>query len=180
MFTFILTVLLITLLVLTVVIFLADILATLTTYSRQLLPKEVFDEISTQMNALPHNTEAKLIFLYEDCKYLAIGYIDKIRSYIFPYCITVRDISYLVYRYSDEFEFFETLRAGYGSYTDEQLKHAEWKLFVKNSVGQNVKDGTYGESEAVELRNYLLKFENSDEFQARLQSLEGETTVSTK
>jgi hypothetical protein len=158
----------------------AEVLATLITYSRQLLPKEVFDEISTQMNPSPKNTEANLIFLYEECNYMPIGNINKIRSYLFPYCITVRNVSYLVYRYSDEFEFFETLRAGYGSYTDEQLKHADWKLFVKNSVGQSVKDGRYGESEAVRTRNYLLKFENCDEFQAHLQSLEDETTVSTK
>jgi len=179
MFTFILTVLLITLLILTVVVFLADTLATIITYSRQLLPKEVLDEISTQLNASPQNIEANLIFLYEDCNYIPIGHINKIRSYIFPYCITVRDISYIVYRYSDEFEFFETLRAGYGSYTDEQLDSANWELFVKNSVGQNVKDGTYGESEAVELRNYLLKFGSSREFTEYLNS-KTETTVSTE
>lgn len=150
----------------------ADILSVLMVYSRRFLPKDVFDEVKGY-DTSPNNPNAGIIFLYEEANTNPIGYINKTLSYIIPYCVTVKDVSYLVHRYSDEFEFFENLRIAYRTYTDEQVEIHDWKLFCKNSIAASMKEGKYSEEDINHHRTFLSKFESSREFQDYFKSETG-------
>jgi len=144
-------------------------LSTFMVYSRRFLPNDVFDEIH-RFNTSTNNNDAGIIFFFEDANTLPIGYFNKTLNYLIPYYVTVRDVRYLIYRYSDKFEFFEALRVGYRTYTDEQLELHEWKLFCKNSLAELVKEGKYNEEDINYHRTFLSKFGSSREFQDYFKS----------
>jgi hypothetical protein len=79
-------------------------------------------------------------------------------------------VSYLVHRYSDEFEFFEALRGEYRTYTDEQAQLHDWQLFCKNSIAQSVKEGKFNEEDINYHHTFLSKFGSSREFQDYFKS----------
>ena len=151
------------------IFFVIDVLSTFIAYSRRFLPKGVFDEVKG-FNTSPNNPNAGIIFLYEEANILPIGYFNKTLSYLIPYCVTVRNVSYLVHRYSDEFEFFEALRGEYRTYTDEQVQLHDWKLFCKNSIAESVKEGKFNEEDINRHRTFLSKFGSSREFQDYFKS----------
>ena len=151
------------------IFFVIDVLSTLMVYSRRFLPKDVFDEVKG-FSTSPNNPNVGIIFLYEEANTLPIGYFNKTLSYFIPFCITVRNVSYLVHRYSDEFEFFESLRGEYRTYTDEQAQLHDWQLFCKNSIAQSVKEGKFNEEDINYHHTFLSKFGSSREFQDYFKS----------